>query len=160
MRTIQAKPITQEAFAPYGAFASILEPTGFELGGFYRDQVLYPTSGRMPVAFSPLAVPKPEKMIVSMAEYHNYTPEIVLPMDDDAVIYVAPASKAPVPELTEAFLVPKGTVVRLNVGVWHLVAMPVNNPVLHVLIALPERTYLNDCTVVTYDRKAQIEIVL
>lgn len=158
MKTIQAKPITVEAFAKYGAFASVLTPEGVDLGGFYRDQVLMPTSGRMPVAFSPLVVPKPAKMVVSAAEYHNYTPEIVLPMDDDAVIHVAPASKDPVPEMTEAFLVPKGTVVRLNTGVWHLAALPVHSDALHVLIVLPERTYLNDCTVVQYDKKEQMEI--
>jgi len=114
----------------------------------------------MPSAFSPLVVPKPEKMIVTTVEYHNYTSEIVLPMDDDAVIHVAPASKEPVPEQTEAFIVPKGTVVRLNVGVWHLAAMPVHADALHVLIVLPERTYANDCTVVQYDRKQQFEITL
>ena len=50
---------------------------------------------------------KPEKIIVDAAEFHNYTGEVLLPLDDDVVIHVAPPTKEPVPELTEAFIVPK-----------------------------------------------------
>lgn len=160
MKTISVKPLSVEAFAPFGTYCSITNPVGFDLNGFYRDQVRMPVSGRVPVAFSPLTVQKPEKMIVTSAEYHDYTPEIVLPMDDDVVLHVAPASAAPVPELTEAFLVPKGTLVCLHIGTWHLAALPVHNPEVHVLIALPERTYFNDCHVVEYAPEDQVEITL
>ena len=81
-------------------------------------------------------------------------------MDDDVILHVAPASKEPVPQLTEAFLVPKGTAVRLNPGVWHLAALPVNLDVAHVLIVLPERTYHNDCIVVDYAEEDWTEIEL
>ena len=82
-------------------------------------------------------------------------------LDDDAVIHVAPPSKRViVPEKTEAFIVPKGTLVRLNTGVWHLAALPVHAQLLHVMIILPERVYANDCTVCDYpeDRQVLIEI--
>ena len=46
------------------------------------------------------------------------------------------------------FYVPRGTFVALRPGVWHHAPFVVNNPVVHVLIVLPERTYANDCTVV------------
>lgn len=59
-------------------------------------------SGNMPIAFSPLVVRKPEKMIVLMAEFHNTTGEGVLCLDDDVVLHVAPPSKEPVPELTKS----------------------------------------------------------
>ena len=81
-------------------------------------------------------------------------------MDDDVVLHVAPASKDPVPQLTEAFLVPKGTAVCLNAGVWHLAALPVNMDEAHVLIVLPERTYNNDCVVVEYPEQDWVEIEL
>lgn len=160
MRTITAKPLSVEAFAPFGTYSDCLHPSGMNLNDFYRDQVLMPLSGRMPVAFSPLVVRKSEKMIVTAAEYHNYTPEVVLPLDDDVVLHVAPASSGPVPELTEAFLVPKGTLVCLRTGTWHLAAMPIHLEEAHVLIALPERTYFNDCHVVEYAPEDQIEIQL
>ena len=160
MRTIKAKPITVENFAAYGSFFSILEPSGSCLGNFYNDKVLLPVSGDMPVAFSPLVMDKPEKMIVSEVGYHNTTGEGILPLDDDVVMHVAPPSKEPVPELTEAFIVPKGTIVKINTGVWHMGVLPIHQDQVHVLIVLPERIYKNDCTVVTYPEESQIEIVL
>ena len=55
---------------------------------------------------------------------------------------------------------PKGTLVKLNTGVWHLAALPVHNDVLHVMIVLPERVYANDCTVCDYPPDRQVEIVM
>lgn len=160
MRTIQAKPITVEGFQAYGAFTDLMNPTGYSLGDFYQDRLRMSVAGDMQMAFSPLIIRKPEKMIVDSAEFHNTTQEGILCLDDDVVIHVAPAGKEPVPELTEAFLVPKGTMVCLNTGVWHLSAIPVNKEVAHVLIVLPERIYNNDCVVVPYPEENQIEIVL
>ena len=164
MRTIRAIPITHENFRPYGSFASMLAPSGHCFPGdntFYPDQVELNVSGGRPVTFSPLTVKKPERMIVTEAEYHNTTGEGVLVLDDDAVIHVAPPSNHEiVPEKTEAFIVPKGTLVKLNTGVWHLAALPVHNDLLHVMIILPERIYANDCTVCSYPEDRQFEIVL
>ena len=164
MKTIKALPITHENFRPYGTFASMLDPKGNCFPGdatFYPDQVELNVQGGRPVTFSPLTVKKPERMIVTQAEYHNYTGEGVFVIDDDAVIHVAPPSNhVIVPELTEAFIVPKGTLVKLNTGVWHLAALPVHNDLLHVMIILPERVYANDCTVCQYPEDRQVEIVL
>ena len=164
MRTIKAVPITNENFRPYGSFASMLDPKGHCFPGdntFYPDQVELNVQGGKPITFSPLTVKKPERMIVRQAEYHNYTGEGVFVIDDDAVIHVAPPSnRVIVPEKTEAFIVPKGTLVKLNTGVWHLAALQVHNELLHVMIILPERTYANDCIVCQYPEDRQVEIVL
>ena len=164
MRTIKAVPITNENFRPYGSFTNFLDPKGNCFPGdatFYPDQVELNVHGGLPITFSPLAVKKPERMIVTQAEYHNYTGEGVFVIDDDAVIHVVPPSnKVIVPEKTEAFIVPKGTLVKLNTGVWHLAALPVHNDVLHVMIVLPQRVYANDCIVCDYPEDRQVEIVL
>lgn len=160
MKTIKAKPITAENFRPYGSFTDLLNPEGYSLGDFYQDRLLMHFSGQMQAAFSPLLVRKPEKMIVKTAEFHNTTQEGVLCLDDDVIVHVAPAGKDPVPELTEAFFVPKGTMVLLNTGVWHLSAIPVNKEVAHVMIVLPERIYNNDCIVVDYPEEQWVEIEL
>lgn len=160
MKTIKAVPITAENFKPYGDFTDLLNPEGYSLGDFYQDRLLMHMAGNMQVAFSPLIVRKPERMIVSQAEYHNTTQECVLCLDDDVVVHVAPAGKEPVPELTEAFLVPQGTMVCLKTGTWHLSAIPVHKDVAHVLIVLPERIYNNDCIVVDYPEDQQVEIIL
>lgn len=164
MKTIKAVPITHENFRPYGSFASMVAPTGNCFPGdatFYPDQVELNVQGGKPVTFSPLTVKKPGRMIVTQAEYHNTTGEGIFVIDDDAVIHVAPPSNhVIVPEKTEAFIVPRGTLVKLNTGVWHLAALPVHNDLLHVMIILPERVYANDCTVCDYPEDRQVEIVL
>jgi len=101
-----------------------------------------------------------EHMTVDAAEYHNTTGEGILPIDDDIVIHVAPPSGEPVPELTEAFVVPRGTMVFLNLGVWHYGGYALDADEAHVLIVLPQRIYKNDCTVVHYQEKDRMEIVL
>lgn len=160
MRKIKAGELTKEAFEPYGSYVSITNPSGHCMGTFYNDKILYHVSGDMPIGFSPLVCEKEEKMIVTKAEYHNTTGEGIVVMDDDVILHVAPPSGEPCPELTEAFIVPKGTMVALKTGVWHMGVMPVHNEKVHVLIVLPERIYKNDCHVVQYDEQEQIEIVL
>ena len=52
MRTIKAEPITCEAYAPYGTFYSMTEPSGYSLNGeihrFFPDRMcperLFPRS--------------------------------------------------------------------------------------------------------------------
>lgn len=84
----------------------------------------------------------------------------IKPLDDDVVLHAAPATKEPVPELTEAFIVPKGTMVKLNVGVWHLAAMPIHLDTVHVMITLPERIYKSDCVAVEYQPEQYVKIEL
>ena len=165
MRTIKAKPLTAEAFRPYGSYVSMTDPSGncFDSGesAFYPDPVMLAVSGREQIAFSPLTVKKPEKMIVRAAEYHNWTGEGIFFIDDDAVMHVAPTSKHVVtPEKTEAFFVPKGTLVKLNTGVWHLSPYPVHKELLHLMIIMPERVYGNDCIVCEFREEDYLEIVL
>lgn len=157
MRTIYANPLTVEAFREYGSFYSILEPTGHHMGTFYHDHVLYPVSGNAPIAFSAYVVEK-QPMIIREAEYHNDTSEVILPLDGDIITYVAAPSAQLQPEDTVAFRIPKGTVVRLNAGVWHKDSFAVDCDQVHTLIVLPERTYKRDCVIVPYGEENWIEI--
>ena len=155
---IKAQQLSMEAFAPFGSYTDICHPAGHSLGVFYPDRLLMDVSGNMPIGFSPLSVDKPAEYVVTAVEYHNTTAEGILPLDADVVIHVAPASNAPVPEKTEAFIVPKGTLVKLNAGVWHMCALPVDKSHVNILIVLPQRTYMNDCVVVQYTPEQYIHI--
>ena len=162
MREIKAVQINTTDFAPYGTFCSMTEPTGYPLQGeihsFYPDRISGSCVGSL--GFSPIAV-KMDDHIVKCAEYHKTTWEGIVALDDDMLIHVAPASGGtPVPELAKAFIVPRGTMVKLNAAIWHLCPMPVHNDVLHAMIILPECTYANDCTVVDFDEKDWFKIVL
>lgn len=163
MRTIKAEPITCEAYAPYGTFYSMTGPSGYSLNGeihrFFPDRMTESYVSR--AAFSPILVKKPDVMKITQAEYHTTTPEMILPLNDDMIIHVAPASAGtPVPELTKAFIVPKGTLVKINSAIWHLAPLPVHAEELQAMIILPECTYANDCTVVDYPEKDQFVIEL
>lgn len=163
MRTIKAEPITHEAFAPYGQFYTMEAPAGYALCGelhqFFPDRLTADSNHR--VGYSPILVKKPEKMIITQQEYHTTTWEMILPLDDDMILHVAPASAGtPVGHLAQAFIVPKHTLVKMNAAIWHLAPLPKTKEQLTAMIILPECTYANDCTVVDLPEEQQFEIVL
>ena len=163
MRKIKLEKLTKEAFAPFGIYYEMLNPEGYALCGelhrFYPDRFTIPgVSGAL--AFSPICVRKPDEMLVTQIEYHTTTCEVIIPLNDDMILHVAPPSAGkPLPEYTRAFLVPKGTAVKLNTCVWHLAPLPANLDELSAIIVLPEATYMNDCIVVDLkdDEKFVIE---
>lgn len=162
MRTVTVQPLTLEAFAPFGQFYSMEQPQGYALCGelhrFFPDRLTADSQHR--VGYSPILVKKPEKMVITQQEYHTTTWEMILPLNDDIILHVAPASGGtPVTELAKAFLVPKHTLVKLNAAVWHLAPLPANVDELAAMIVLPECTYANDCTVVDLTPEQQFEIV-
>ncbi len=163
MNTIKAVPITHEAFAPFGQFYRMDEPKGYALCGelhqFFPDRLTADSNHR--VGYSPIVVKKPEKMIITQQEYHTTTWEMILPLNDDMILHVAPASAGtPVGHLSQAFVVPKHTLVKLNAAIWHLAPLPASQEHLSAMIILPECTYANDCTVVDLPAEQQFEIVV
>lgn len=163
MRTLKAVPLSVESFAPFGQFYQMDAPQGYALCGeihqFFPDRLTADSIHR--VGYSPIVVNKPEKMVITQQEYHTTTWEMIMPLDDDMILHVAPASAGtPVGHLAEAFIVPKHTLVKLNAGIWHLAPLPANEAKLTAMIILPECTYANDCTVVDLPQDQQFEIVL
>ena len=162
MHQIKVQPLTNEAFAPFGQFYNYDKPQGYALCGelhqFFPDRLTADSVHR--VGYSPILVKKPEKMVITQQEYHTTTWEMIMPLNDDMILHVAPASAGtPVTEYAQAFLVPKHTLVKMNAAIWHLAPLPANEEQLAALIILPECTYANDCTVVDLTPEQQFEIV-
>ena len=162
MKQIKVQPLTNEAFAPFGQFYTMDRPDGYALCGelhkFFPDRLTADSNHR--VGYSPIVVKKPERMIITQQEYHTTTWEIIMPLDDDMILHVAPASAGtPVTDLAKAFLVPKHTLIKMNAAIWHLAPLPANNDQLTAMIILPECTYANDCTVVDLKAEEQFEII-
>ena len=163
MKTVKAVPLTHEAFAPFGQFYTMDQPQGYALCGelhkFFPDRLVADSEHR--VGYSPIVVKKPDRMVITQQEYHTTTWEMILPLDDDMILHVAPASAStPVTELAQAFIVPKHTLVKMNAAIWHLAPLPASKDALTAMIVLPECTYANDCTVVDLADDQQFEIVL
>ena len=162
MKQVKVQPLTRDAFAPFGEFYSMAEPDGYALVGaihqFFPDRMTTACTGRL--AFSPLVVKRPERMIITQQEYHTTAEELILPLDDDMILHVAPASGGKtVTDHAKAFLVPKNTLVKLKAAIWHLAPLPAAREQLTALIILPECTYANDCPVVDLSPNEQFEIV-
>jgi ureidoglycolate lyase len=165
MNRVKVKELTVEAFLPYGRFATLIDPKAEKLGAppieFYRDMVQQDMGGS-DISFSICRVEKRDP-VINTSEYHTACTEGILPLDNDALIHVAPASPngetVPVDRI-EVFRVPKGTVAILRPGIWHHAPFTVNDDPANVLIMLPERTYANDCEVYehTAEEKVQIEL--
>lgn len=164
MKTLKAVPVTAENWAPYGYLADIAQPgSAYGLGDypctFHRDMVLMPIASTAPVAFGSLKLGKRE-MIIRDVEYHTMASEVMLPVDDDMVMYAGPANGGePEPSRLEAFIIPKGTLLVFRAGVWHGAPFPLNGDGT-VLICLPERTYLNDTTKICLPESDYIAIGL
>lgn len=162
MKQIHVQPLTHAGFAPYGQFYAMDRPEGYALSGeihrFFPDRI--GAAAFSSVGYSPILVNKPARMLVTAVEYHTTTWEMILPLTDDMILHVAPASAGtPVTELTEAFLVPAHTLVKINPAIWHLAPLPANKEQLAAMIILPECTYANDCTVVDLTPEQQFELV-
>ena len=161
MRTIKVEALTKEAFAPFGQYYTMTAPEGYSLNGelhrFFLDRLTAYQGAA--VAFSPILVKKPEEMKITAVEYHTTTCEMIMPLNDDMILHVAPPSAGkPLPDYTRAFLVPKNTLIKMNACVWHLAPLPANVPELSAMIVLPECTYMNDCKVVDLAEDEQFVI--
>lgn len=163
MRKIKAEPLTPETFAPYGTFSKGLNPEGYHLSGefhkFYRDQAKFYSESGLPLGLSPLTV-RAHGYQVTGVEWHTHTCEGMIPLNDDVVMHVSLASGDFNVEQTKAFMIPKGTIITIYPGVYHLTPLPVHEKELNALILLPERAYANDFLYKDLDEDSQFEIEL
>ena len=164
MRTAQIRELTVDAFLPYGVYANLIDPTSEKLGTppieFFRDMVQQGLGTVSSASFSTCRVEKRE-MVVDVTEHHTHTSEGILPIDNDVLIHVAPAtpSEGRVPtDKISVFRIPKGTMVVIRPGVWHHAPFTVNDTPANVLIVLPERTYANDCQVFHLEETDRLRI--
>jgi ureidoglycolate lyase len=161
MKTIRCSGLEGGRFARYGYTANLLRPEGEKIRSdsaiFFRDMI---PLGSLKAAAASVCQLGRRAMIVTGAEYHSSCGEVIVPLDGDIIIPVAPALPAgssPVDHF-EAFHLKRGTLVYLRQGVWHSAAFPVDCEVVNLLIILPERTYANDCHVLSFGEAERIRI--
>jgi len=164
MPSAKIEQLTMESFVPYGYFSPMINPKTEKIGNppieFYRDMLQLDLGLMTKASFSICRVQKrPE--VVDTTEYHTSCGELLLPLDNDILIHVAPATENDVIPYHKIriFHVPKGTCVVLRPGVWHHAPFVDKGEYANILTVLPERTYANDCRVFELkdDQKVTIE---
>lgn len=161
MATVKVQELSLEAFQPYGTYSGLINPKKEKLGEppieFFRDMIQQDVCGS--ASYSTCRVEKRD-FVIDISEYHTATTEGILPIDNDILIHVGPAtSNNGIPlEKIEVFRIPRGTMVVLRPGIWHHAPFTVNDDPANVLIVLPERTYANDCEVVEHKENEKINI--
>jgi len=161
---IKIEKLTLAAYSQFGSFSNLINPNTEKIGAspveFFRDQLQTPTTSNQNWSYSCCKVEK-RPLVIDTLEFHSYTGEIVLPLDNDILLQVAPATAniSDIPlEKIRVFFIPKGTSVSIKPGVWHWAPFTANDKPVNILINLPERTYANDCKVVQLDQEDQISI--
>lgn len=163
MRKIKARLISSDEFTPFGMYYNMIHPEGYafcgEIHKFYPDRIRADSCCRL--GLSSIQIKKTGEMIIATVECHTTTWEMILPLNDDMVIHVTPASGTePAIEHTKAFIVPKGTAVILYAAIWHFAPLPLNESELSVMVISRECTYINDCNVVNLAEEQRFEIIV
>lgn len=164
MRTVRAETLSTEAFWPFGFIANHTDPKSEKIGAapieFFRDMAQLDLGQATKASFSTCRVEQRE-LIIDVTEHHSRTGEGILGLNADVLVHVGPATpNGTVPlEHFRVFRVPRGTLVVLRPGVWHHAPFSLGGSA-NVLIVLPERTYANDCVVVSIPESDRIRIEL
>ena len=164
MRKVKVEQLSLEAYKPFGVYANLINPTDEKLGAppveFFRDQLQLDVRGDVSFSYSCCRVEKRE-YIIDILEFHSSCGEVVLPLDNDILLQVAPATGSvdDVPlDKMRVFYVPQGTAITIKPGVWHWGPFTPNDEPANILINLPERTYANDCIVVNLEENDFIQV--
>lgn len=143
MRTIHARALSPDAFAPYGEYCDLLAQ-GQGQSGFFPDRLVWQPMAEMGAS---VGYACPCEMRIPWYEYHAATAELRLPLDGDIVLYVGAPAQVPVESAIEAFIVPRGTMVKLAPGVIHGRQFPLGDAPVHVLLLCEAATWQNDARV-------------
>jgi ureidoglycolate lyase len=165
VKQIAVQELAIVSFKKYGSFSNLINPDAPKLAPglmeFYRDMEQVNLGQTSIASFSVTHVVTRPKIIQKL-EYHNYCGEAMLPLDGDALIYVAPATRSgevPPSDQIEVFRIPRGTLVTLRPGVWHQAPFPSGCDILNILVVLPERTYATDCYITALPEEEHLEII-
>ena len=139
MRTIAARPLTAEAFAPFG---DVLDCAGAPdkiinaglCGRFHdRAQLDFGADGRAGISLFN-AEPRALPYELPLLERHPEGSQAFVPMHRNEWLVIVAEGSDPVPGEVHAFLVPPGVAVNFHRGTWHGVLTPLSAPGLFAVI--------------------------
>jgi len=137
-RSIRTRPLTAEAFAPFG---EVLEIGGQPdklinqgLCGRYHDRaVLDFVDGRAGISLFD-AVPRALPYRLEMVERHPLGSQAFVPMHQNPFLVIVAPDNGEVPGEPVAFVTAPGQGVNYRIGTWHGVLAPLHRPGLFAVI--------------------------
>ncbi len=141
MRSLIARPLTAEAFAPYG---EVLEaPRDF--GRTYIEDALANgrNGARASLSFSLVKPAAALPLIAHLMERHEFSSQSFVPMEDGRfLVIVAPKASGGGPDLTrvEAFVAGPGQGVTYGMDVWHHPMTALDGPMRFAIFMWLERS--------------------
>jgi ureidoglycolate lyase len=136
--------LSQEAFTPYGMViqqpAAVAEASGDGWQWWSQAAVIPQTDKPYAVGYLSLL---PGPLQLDWAEYHRHSPEVIIPLGHDCLIYVGTPHPEPDWERIEVFRIRPGQAVVLHAGVWHGAPLAVAQP-LTALVLLQQDTGQHD----------------
>lgn len=165
MKKIKAKKLTHENFIRYGTYNNLhdefskKEKESKEEFIIHHDVVLQNLGNTTIPAFFTCYF-KQGPNIVTMIEAHD-TCEEVLIFEQDTIIAVAPPCKKNKPPKgsIEAFFVPRHTIIKYYIGVWHYAPFLPNSYITNTLYCMPQRIWEYDETPIELNADEQVEII-
>ena len=155
---IKIKKLTPENFKKFGQV--IQEPTQAEPTGsgdaftYWKQQAVFGIDGKTEVGF--LKVKQAEMAFTEM-EQHVGTPEMLVALDGDYIIAVAPpGSPTPAAGEVEAFHVSKNQAVVMADGCWHFIPFPVDTPEVNMLVIFKDNCSQEDLILKDLDENCSL----
>jgi ureidoglycolate lyase len=165
MKTIKVQQLSAAAFRQYGIFQNLLDNEGLAAAsvnkkGFFADLITLNFGTSTLPSVSVCHVKREEKNIIGFVEAHKYTCEGLLPLDADVIIYVGKVIRGELsPDTIEAFLIPRGTFVKLEPLILHGRQFVDEAEEAHILCMLPQRTFSNDMLAKFLEEQDKLEII-
>ena len=158
MREIEVLELTREKFNCYGQVVEVPssgQPT-IDVGivKFWKQQAIYSIGANTEVG---VLMVKKQEMIFEELENHFKTPSILISLDGDFFLPVAPPSDV-VPSSSEvvAFRVPKNQMVIMAEKCWHGVAYPADKEEITLLVIFRENSLDDDTVFEPLDDKCTV----
>jgi ureidoglycolate lyase len=141
---VTIRELSEEAFAPYGMViqqpAAVADASGNGWQWWSQTAVIPQTDKPYVAGYLSL---QPGPLQFDWAEYHKYSPEVIIPLGYECLIYVGTPDPEPDWERIEGFRIRPGQAVVLQAGVWHGAPLALDQP-LTALVLLRQGTGLCD----------------
>ncbi len=141
---IESVELSAAEFAPYGKILTLDDIADFNPLAAGDDFTWTGTSEGFAIGgagCSGMLLCRPREMVVEKMEHHVGTVEILVAVQQDYVLCVAPRH-TPAPEMdkVKAFKVKQGTVLMMDPGCWHWILFPLTEKMARVLVIFKDKT--------------------